>query len=53
MCFSFEMVSDKHGVVVDVEADVAGNVWNGVIVIVVRAKEETQRSRKPGSGLTG
>jgi len=50
------MVSDKHGVMVglvDVEADVAGNVWNGVIVIVVRAKEETQRSRKPGSGLTG
>ncbi len=50
------MVSDKQGVVglVAVEADeAAGNVWNGVIVIVVRAKEDTQRSRRPGSGLIG
>ena len=54
---SFEMVSDKLLVfaVVEVvaEADevVAGNVWNGVIVTVVRANDETHRSRRFGSGF--
>ena len=63
--FRLENVSDKLDGDVDKDLATAGvaATWdvvvvetgdgNGVIVIVVRANDETHRSRRSGSGLTG